>query len=70
MTVIPEMPKDWWPDEVIVTGKNDDIQLSFAITASGFSCVEDDEIKVNLEALREEIWISMHDPEQRKKFSV
>lgn len=63
---IPEMPKDWWPDHIVVTGKSSDVELHFAITRDGFQYVEH-EITPNVNGLREAIWQSLHmNPDERK----
>jgi len=61
MRNIPEMPTDWWPDHILVTGKSGDAELSFVITREALL---DGRFKVEFEAnvdgLRKALWQATH----------
>lgn len=57
---IPPMPDDFWP-EIIVVGKDGNIELGYAITKEGFQYVGLHTEK-NINTLRQLIWQCKNNP--------
>ncbi len=61
MSDIPEMPTDWWPDHILVTGRSSDAEVGFAIT---HEALIDGRFKVefepNMDGLRIALWQAVH----------
>lgn len=63
---IPEMPKDWWPNQgVVVQAKHNEFELGFAITKFNY---EDKQIEAMmlpcLDALREALYQAQFTPKE------
>ena len=55
----PDMPADFWPDEVLVVAKYKNSELAFAITANAFQQKRAaTELEPNLDGLRMALWQS------------
>jgi hypothetical protein len=61
----PEMPKDWWPDQIFVRGRHqmgvNKIELAFVMTP--FDANEPRIVAEKLDALRRAIWNEIHSEE-------
>lgn len=66
MSNIPEMPVEWMPDSITVTGKYGNIELSFVILNTNKTWR--DEIGPNMDGLRQAIWQAKHDEQFRETF--
>jgi hypothetical protein len=62
-----EMPKDWWPECVTVTGKSSEVELAFCFFDTSHE-VKETKWYDNppMLALRENIWRALHDADFRK----
>ena len=61
MSDIPTMPKDWWPKEMMVVGRDGSYELAFAITKESIcDGLVTAQIMTNLEGLRSAMWQEMH----------
>jgi hypothetical protein len=57
MSQTPDMPDDFWPEEIIVVGKYKNHELAFAITLNGFHAGTDlAGFETSINALRRCLW--------------
>lgn len=63
--MIPRMPKDWWPDRIMVTGSHavKEKRVEVAFVMSDLDSGEQHIWECNLETLREALWHAIHSEE-------
>lgn len=69
---MPEMPKDFWPDHVLVEGRYShagrEYRMCFAVTHEEMSCGRfvPEMLGANMDGLRLSLWREAHDSESEK----
>ena len=67
MIVIPDMPDDFWPEELVVHGRDGGTELGFALTKEFTSKGPEfvaDVTKQMIHALRRALWLNKHVPQE------
>ncbi len=62
------MPKDWWPDEIIVRGRVErggkTLELAFLVSGDECSGAHVSVVQENINSLREALWEGLHGEEE------
>ena len=59
---LPEMPEDWWPDEIHVIGRDGDVELGFVMSDLREHMYKLGGLDVSLNGLRKAIWDAKQNP--------